>query len=254
MLLRILNKNLPLDIVLFYNTGMEFESIYRIRDAIKPLLLQRGVEFVELSPTKPFLYSMLEREVVSKQKGRHYGYGWCGGRCRWGTSEKTRAIRKYKQSLNVQTVDYVGIAADDTQRFEKEKSPERRLPLVDWGMTEENCLQYCYTYGIRWMEKSTVPDSGDFDLYEILDRVSCWCCTNKNLKELRNIYTYLPQYWEKLRELQRKIERPYKGFYKGNPRGVFELESRFLKEMRGEVDARTGREIRDRKGVCGCSR
>ena len=237
MLLRILEEKLPLDIVVFYNTGVEFEAIYRIRNEISPLLSKCGVEFVELQPAEPFLYSMLERKVVSKQKGEHLGYGWCGGLCRWGTAGKTRAIKKFKQSLAVETVDYVGIAADETKRFEKEKSLQRRLPLVDWGMTEADCLQYCYEHGFHWIEESFVSSSGYVDLYEILDRVSCWCCTNKNLKELKNIYQYLPQYWEKLEELQRKIERPYKGCYKGKPRGVFELEERFSKELRGEANA-----------------
>ena len=104
-------------------------------------------------------------------------------------------------------------------------------------MTEADCLQYCYAHGFRWMEESPKTDSGQIDLYEILDRVSCWCCTNKNLKELRNIYIYLPQYWEKLKELQMKIDRPYKGFCKGKPRGVFELEVRFSNELRGDANA-----------------
>ena len=32
----------------------------------------------------------------------------------------------------------------------------------------------------------------DVRLYDILDRVSCWCCKNKNRKELKAIYQYLP--------------------------------------------------------------
>ena len=236
MLLRVLEEHLPLDAAVFYNTGMEFEAIYHIRDKVIPLLSQHGVEFVELQPAEPFLYSMLERKVVSKQKGEHCGYGWCGGLCRWGTAEKTRAIKKFKQSIDIETVDYVGIAVDEPNRFEKEKSPHKRLPLVEWGMTEADCLQYCYAHGFHWFEESPVSDTGYIDLYEILDRVSCWCCTNKNLKELKNIYYYLPQYWERLKELQRKIDRPYKGYYKGAPRGVFELEERFLKELEGEAN------------------
>lgn len=231
MLLRLLEEGSPLDVAVFYNTGMEFDAIYHIRDQVKPLLEQHGVRFVELYPEEPFLYSMLERKVVSKQKGSHLGYGWCGGLCRWGTAEKTRAIKKFKQSFGDATIDYVGIAADETKRFEKEKSKSKRLPLVDWGMTEADCLAYCYDHGFRWLEESPVSGKGYIDLYEILDRVSCWCCVNKNLKELRNIYRYLPQYWDRLKELQMKLDRPYKGFYKGNPRGVFELEERFSNEQ-----------------------
>ena len=50
--------------------------------------------------------------------------------------------------------------------------------------------------------------------YDVLDRVSCWCCCNKNLKELKNIYRFLPDYWQRLRYLQFCQCRPLKGFYK----------------------------------------
>lgn len=228
MLLRLLEEKHPLDAVVFYNTGMEFEAIYLIRDRIKEILAIRGIEFVELSPEEPFLYSMFERKIKYRNKdGFHYGYGWCGGPCRWGTKFKTRAIQKYKKSLDDTVVDYVGIAADEPKRFEKEKCDGKQLPLVEWGMTEADCLAYCHEHGWFWYEESSV---GRVELYSILDRVSCWCCANKNLKELRNIYIYLPQYWDRLKQLQSKISRPFKGIYKGKPQGICELETRFEKE------------------------
>lgn len=228
MLLRLLEEGYPLDAVVFYDTGMEFMAIYLIRDKVKELLEARGVEFVELRPEEPFLHSMLEREIKYRNKdGFHYGYGWCGGPCRWGTKSKTRAIQKYKRSLGDTVIDYVGIAADEPKRFEKEKSDGKRLPLVDWNMSEADCLDYCHSRGWFWYENSPV---GRVELYSILDRVSCWCCANKNLKELRNIYLYLPQYWDRLKDLQSKISRPFKGFYKEKPQGIFELEERFEKE------------------------
>lgn len=233
MLLRLLEESCPLDAVVFYDTGMEFDAIYRIRDKIKPILDKQGIELVELYPSEPFIYSMLERPIkYRKKEGLHYGYGWCGGPCRWATSYKTKAIREYKRSLNDEVIDYVGIAADEPHRFEKEKSDGKRLPLVEWNMTEEDCLTYCHERSWFWHEE--LPE-GQLELYSILDRVSCWCCANKNLKELRNIYLYLPEYWSRLKELQTKIERPFKGYYKGVARGILELEERFEKE--GVCDA-----------------
>lgn len=95
-------------------------------------------------------------------------------------------------------------------------------------MTEGDCLTYCYSKGFDWVESG-------IDLYSILDRVSCWCCCNKNKKELYNICRHLPQYWERLKELRSKIDRPMKkfqnkqyGFY-GN---VFDMEKVF-KESEG---------------------
>lgn len=229
MLLRLLEENYPLDAVIFYNTGMEFQSIYDIRDRVRPMLDDRGIALIELHPKEPFLYSMTERKVTSKQKGEHLGYGWCGGLCRWGTRCKIDTIKKFKRSLDDDVTDYVGIAYDEQERFEKEKSQEKCFPLVDWRMTEADCLAYCWAKGWHWKEQS--PVAGEIDLYNILSRVSCWCCSNKNLKELRSIYQLLPQYWDRLRELQKKIDRPFKGWYKGAARGIFELEERFQREV-----------------------
>lgn len=231
MLLRLLEEGCPLDAVVFYDTGMEFDAIYHIRDRVKTILVEKQVEYIELHPDEPFLYSMLDRKIkYRKKEGYHYGYEWCGGRCRWATSFKLKAIRAYKESLNDDVTDYVGIAADEPSRFEKEKSAGKMLPLVDWGMTEADCLQFCHDRGFFWLERSFNTGTDYIDLYDILDRVSCWCCANKNLKELKNIYLYLPQYWKRLKELQTHITRPYKGFYKGRAVGIFELEKRFEKE------------------------
>lgn len=52
------------------------------------------------------------------------------GTCRWGTSEKLRALKAHTKD----GIDYVGIAADETHRFEKEKRPNRVLPLRDWAL------------------------------------------------------------------------------------------------------------------------
>ena len=42
MLLLLLENEVPLDEVIFYNSGMEFQAIYDIRDRMKPILEQRG--------------------------------------------------------------------------------------------------------------------------------------------------------------------------------------------------------------------
>ena len=208
MLLYILEKRLPLDEVVFYDTGMEFEAIYRNRDRIKPILEKEGVLFTELKPQNPFLYDMLERPVISKQKGSHKGYGWCGGVCRWGTTWKTKTIDKHIGSASVL---YVGIAADEPKRIVRLQPPKVAL-LATIGMTEADALKYCYDRGWDWREKTPTTKSGYINLYQILDRVSCWCCANKNKQELRNIFQYLPQYWNRLEALQDQIERPMKKF------------------------------------------
>ena len=107
MLLYILDhpETYPLSEVVFYNTGMEFEAIYKIRDKMLPILRERGIKYTELHPENPFIYDMLERPVESKQKGKHNGYGWCGGVCRWAQQ------KRYKPSTHTPSAQRYTILA-----------------------------------------------------------------------------------------------------------------------------------------------
>lgn len=169
MLMMLIERGCPVDEVVFYNSGVEFKAIYNTRDKLLPMLDNWGIKFTELYPKNPFLWSMLEKPVCIRGTDivHKTGYSWCGGTCRWGTSEKLNAIKKYIGNH----WDLVGIAADELHRFEKEKRPNRILPLVDWGVTESDALQHCYDRSFYWEEDG-------LRLYEILDRVSCWCCGN----------------------------------------------------------------------------
>lgn len=232
MLLRLLLEHKPLDEVVFYDTGFEFSAIYRVRDFFLPLLKERGIKYTELKPTVPFLYSMLERPVHKRDGQVQRGLGWCGGVCRWGTGEKLHAIQHHIRNIDGTVIQYVGIAVDEPIRLER-LGKYRVAPLAEWDMTEEDCLAYCRAHGIAWFE-------GDVDLYDILSRVSCWCCRNKNLKELRAIWKYLPNYWARLLKLQDAIGEPMKKNYGCTPDGVWlgdlrYLENRFRDELQEEI-------------------
>ena len=62
MLLLLLEKGMPLDEVIFYNSEMEFQAIYDIRDRMRPVLEQRGIRLTEVKTDAPFLYNMLQKK------------------------------------------------------------------------------------------------------------------------------------------------------------------------------------------------
>lgn len=214
MVLKLIEEKWRLDEVVYYDNGMDFNAIKDvIFNQIYPILKDNNIKLIVLHPKNSFMYDMFEREVHERCGGIHYGYSWCGGITRWGTSEKTRVCNSYCKN----NPQYIGIAYDEIERCK-----DKIYPLVEWKMKESDCLNYCKQKGIKWIEHTK---NGDVDLYDVLDRVSCWCCSNKNLKELKSIYKYLPEYWEKLKFLQSKTNRPFKKY--GN---IFELEERFKKE------------------------
>lgn len=215
MVLRIMAEGLPLTKVVNFDEGVNFNAVTNNVDRIERDIKAYGAELVRLKPRQPFLLTMMAQPV---RGGVRFGYDWCGGRCRWMTAEKVRTINAYLATLG-EFVQYVGIAADEAQRMKDECG--KVYPLIEWGMTEADCLAYCRASGYHWDEDGT-------DLYDVLDRASCWCCGNKNLKELRAIRKHLPQYWGLLLGLQSRIDRPFRS----DGATLFDLERRFADEER----------------------
>lgn len=95
MVLLLLEREMTLDEVIFYNTGMEFDAIYNVRDKVVKMLQEKGIKYTELTPDKSFEWTMFERPVKHHNGTTSKGYSWCGGRCRWGTTQKNNIIKKY---------------------------------------------------------------------------------------------------------------------------------------------------------------
>lgn len=208
MLLIILNnpEKYPLDEVVFYDTGMEFKAIYDIRDSILPILKEKGIKYTELHPQKSFIDLMINHPYLSRSGVLKKGYGWCGALCRWGTTEKVRTINKYiDDKYGGDDHQYIGLAYDEPERL-KRLNNNKSSPLAKEKVSEKEALKLCYENGFYYKENG-------IRLYDILKRVSCWCCRNKNLKELDNYKKYLPKYFLNLCQLEEIIGEPMKKPY-----------------------------------------
>lgn len=129
MILNLIELGEPLDEVVFFDTGMEFQAIYDTRDKVLPLLKEKGIKYTELKPKEPFVYKMFEKEVHKRDGSIGYGYSWCGGVCRWLTTDKIKALDDYADSNNA--VVYVGLAVDEPERINKEHKQYKHFPLAE---------------------------------------------------------------------------------------------------------------------------
>ena len=68
MLIKIIEKEIPLDEVVFFDTGMEFEEIYKVRDLLnKAYLKPKNIKYTELKPKRPFIDTMLNYEHKTRK-------------------------------------------------------------------------------------------------------------------------------------------------------------------------------------------
>lgn len=113
MVLKLIEEQYPLDEVVFYDTGMEFNAVYQVRDMIVPILKLHNIKYTELKPDRPFWIDMMIREKKKRTGEIVYGDEWCGGACRWHTFKKKSICDKYTKD----SIVYLGIACDETKRL-----------------------------------------------------------------------------------------------------------------------------------------
>ena len=224
MLLRMIEEGMSIDEIIFLDTGKEFPGLYRHIDKVEKYI-NRKVTRLQ-NPKGLFDYWMFDHILKKGKRKGQKGFGWPFSQVRWCTGYLKRDIAiKYKNThyKNIKTIEYHGIAYDEPKRIKKigDRGREIRYPLVDWKMTEKDCLKYCYDRGFDWE-----------GLYEHFDRVSCWCCPLQGLKDLKNLWKHYPELWIELKNMDERCKNEYAY---GNSRfrsdyTLEELEKRFQRE------------------------
>lgn len=239
MLLRLLELGEPVDEVVCCDTYKEFPQMYEHISQIREVVESKGIKFTMLKHKWTFDYWMFEYEPKRRNPEKFFamygadakGKSWATSRARWCTGElKIKLMDKYFKDLRERhtIINYVGIAADEINRLERENQKHNSHPLVKWGWTEKDCLDYCYSLGYDWG-----------GLYKLFNRVSCWCCPLQPLSELRKLRTHFPELWAELIDMDNRTWLPFKADY-----SVEELDKRFAFE---EERLAEGKSIRNRE-------
>jgi 3'-phosphoadenosine 5'-phosphosulfate sulfotransferase (PAPS reductase)/FAD synthetase len=222
MLLHMIELNYHIDEVLFCDTTMEFPSMLRHVEKVRAVVEAEGIKFTTLKAEHDFEHLMLHHTPKRKKEDLRglVGYSWPGPKSRWCTRALKKQIidrhlRGLKQSYTV--IQYVGLAMDEQHRLERTNNKADGMchPLVAWGWTEADAMNYCRGKGYDWE-----------GLYDLFGRVSCWCCPLQPLDELRTLRTHFPDLWQRLGELDRQTWRDFKE----NGQSVENLDKRFALE------------------------
>lgn len=223
MLLMMIEKRMKIDKIVNVDTTKEYPEMYDHIEKVKKYICPLKIETVKID----FDYWLGEHvKTRGKNKGKT-GYGWCDFRNRWCTALKQEAISKIAKSQsynprkrgvgksnNINIVEYHGIAFDEQNRIKKNNKRNIVYPLVDWKVTENQALQYCYDRGFNWN-----------GLYEIMPRVSCYVCPLQRIGQLRYIYNQRPNLWAEIIKMDKKSFRKYRPDY-----SLKELKTKFNKE------------------------
>ena len=215
MLLMMLEKGMPVDEIIFCDTGMEFPELYQHLEAVEAYI---GRKITRLTAPHSFEYCLADKPTNPKKKtNRGRGYGWPRMFSRWCTGYfKIKNVAAYLKYAGEYTL-YIGIAADEPKRHQNIPANVQH-PLYDWGITEKQALEYCYSKGF---------DFGG--LYQKFNRLGCWCCPLQRISDLRKVRRYYPELWAEILRMDKKAPYSFLERYTAE-----QLERRFaLEDMQG---------------------
>jgi 3'-phosphoadenosine 5'-phosphosulfate sulfotransferase (PAPS reductase)/FAD synthetase len=220
MLLMMLERGIAVDKILFADVGemAEFDEMYEY--------IRRVEEFTGISVTTV----KHERHTARSIFFGHFVRGKRTGEMR-GFPPTVGLGCSYRRDLKVVPLQrasgkgnnvFIGIAADESHRSRCDEYTKGKnnyhFPLVDWGITEAECLEYLKARGLY------------NSLYDHFGRMGCFWCPTQPLRSLKNLWRHYPHLWKQLRELEEIHGKPFKHGYP-----AYELEPRFIAEEKEEM-------------------
>lgn len=215
MLLMMIEKNMRIDEIIFADNGVEFPETYKHIDKVENYI-SRKIKRVSAK------YNYVYYATQYKKENGGIGFGWANIKHRRCTGIKISTINKYLKNKygDEDYTQYIGIAFDEKKRIKPNKKEKKAYPLVEWEITEKGCLEYCYNKGFTWN-----------GLYEIFDRVSCYCCPFKKIRELKSIYEIFPELWNKIKKIDKGCYNDFRSDYT-----LDQLEQKFKNEIQAEKE------------------
>ena len=186
----------------------------QIHETAIPYFEQRGIPTRVLRSEKTYLSCFYHVVTRGKTKGMLSGFP-LSGRCTIQRDCKLPPIKAYQKALPPDTVQYIGIAADEPKRLARLKPGQISL-LDKYHVAEPEARSMCAAEGLL------------SPLYDFTKRGGCWFCPNASISELRHLYRYHPELWQLLLELQ---DVPNKSTERFSWRRTFrEIDERFRQE------------------------
>jgi len=179
MLHMILERGLDIHSVMWFDTERDFPEIV---DHIEQVKKRTGIKFVRLRHWIGFDF-LQERFGDAHKSG-----GWC-------TAAKRDCCNRYMRLMkkdNPDIIECIGFSVNESKRANgktiKSKPWPVRYPLIEWNITEEEALQYCYSLGY---------DFGGIYDWMPSKRVSCYDCPKQSKADWEAIKIHRPELYTK---------------------------------------------------------
>lgn len=214
MVIKLLEENYPLDSVDFLDTTYEYPELYEYVDKFENYIYKNfGMKITRIYLPEKWQFNtwFYGKYLKGKRTGEMRGFPYVsGGHC-YLSRQKGRVLDRYDRKA----IRYIGIGWNERHRVTD--NPRLRYPLVDWQMTEDDCVELL-------RERDMLPTFNQH-----YKRTGCWLCPWSSLNSLKSLYQRHPDLWSKLKKYEADSPHGFRTDYNTD-----ELEEKFDKEIAEE--------------------
>ena len=183
MLLLMIEKKIPIHRIYFADTGLELPETYKfIKRLSKYCEIRLRFPIRIIKDEKDWDYYFYKKMGGKRRPGEIRGFPFVVQKCWYQRDCKERLLNKFTDKSDI---TFIGFTTDETKRADrlKKKWPVR-FPLIEWGISEKDALEFCYSKGY---------DFGGIYEWMPSKRVSCYKCPKQSSADWAAIKKHKPE-------------------------------------------------------------
>lgn len=200
MLIGLYHRHIPIDLILFADTGAEFPHIYQSMEIMNIWLMERSMPQITVVQNVDRFGNRLSLETeclrAKSLPSIAYGYKKCSQKHKIGpqdkycnNNEQCREIWRAGGKVN----KFLGLDAGEKKRYarsleydKKDNKYNRIYPLIEWNWDRKKCIQVIEQEGLKPPGKS-----------------SCFFCPNMKHEEIISLKTKYPDLYKRAINLEK---------------------------------------------------
>ena len=201
MILGLMEKNEPIDLILFADTGAERPSTYQHIENFSNYLVKNNYPAIVIVKNKNKEGDLvtLEDDCLKRNCLPSIAYGFKTCSSHFKIRPQDRFLNNWKPAQDAwengqKCIKYIGYDAGEQHRADnaaKRNDPkyQNRYPLIEWQWEREDCLDIIKKHGIENVGKS-----------------ACFFCPSSRPKEIVQLYEEYPDLLERALHIEQQAE------------------------------------------------
>jgi len=195
MTLRLLEHGEPIDYIVFCDTTLEHDEMYKYIDKLDRFFKRKyGINITMLTPKITFNEYILKPRTKGDHIGKTRGTPSVSDMCFWRKEAKQMTFERWakKEGVFKNMIQYNGFVVGENKRLTD--APEYVIaPLQEWGWNENDVSNYLKD---NQMENK---------LYQHFSRTGCAVCPKNKIDDKYMLYKHYPEKWEYMKTTEHKL-------------------------------------------------